>query len=81
MALSNYLLHSVAGVIAFYGIGFGWFGRLSMASALIVAVAFFVVQMILSRLWLERAAFGPAEWVWRMFTYRRRFPLVRGAVA
>lgn len=81
MALSNYLLHSVAGVIAFYGIGFGWFGRLSMASALAAAVAFFVVQMILSRLWLERAAFGPAEWLWRMFTYRRRFPLVRGAAA
>lgn len=81
MALSNYLLQSVAGVIAFYGIGFGWFGRLSMASALAVSVAFFVVQMILSRLWLERAAFGPAEWLWRMFTYRRWFPLVRGAVA
>ena len=81
MALSNYLLQSVAGVIAFYGIGFGWFGGLSLASALAVAVAFFAVQMILSRLWLERAAFGPAEWLWRMFTYRRRFPLVRGAVA
>ena len=81
MALSHYLLHSVAGVIAFYGIGFGWFGRVSMTTALALAVAFFVVQMILSRVWLERAAFGPAEWLWRMFTYRRRFPLVRGSAA
>lgn len=81
MALSNYLLHSVGGVIAFYGIGFGLFGRFSIAAALAVAVGFFVLQMILSRIWLERAAFGPAEWLWRMFTYRRRFPLARGAGA
>ena len=28
-----------------------------------------------SRLWLSYGAFGPAEWLWRMFTYRRRSPL------
>jgi uncharacterized protein len=75
MALTNYLLHSVAGVVAFYGVGFGLFGRLSLVSGIAVGIAFFLLQMVLSRLWLSRAAFGPAEWLWRMFTYRRRFPL------
>ena len=75
MALTNYLLHSLAGVIAFYGLGFGLFGRLSLSVLLALSVAVFAIQIVLSRAWLTVAAFGPAEWVWRMFTYRRRFPL------
>jgi uncharacterized protein len=75
MALSNYLIHSVAGVLIFYGVGFGLFGRLSLTAAVVGALAFFVLQMFLSRWWLRRARFGPAEWLWRMFTYRRRIPL------
>ena len=75
MALSNYLLHSVAGAIIFYGVGFGLWGRVSLTVGIAGAVLFFCLQMIASRLWLRRAAFGPAEWLWRMFTYRRRFAL------
>lgn len=75
MALTNYLLHSVAAVAVFYGIGFGRWGRVPLVVAIAGAVAFFVLQMIASRLWLARATFGPAEWAWRMFTYRRRVPL------
>ena len=79
MALSNYLMQSVAGVIIFYGLGFGLFGRLSLSAAVIGACAFFALQLLVSRWWLARANFGPAEWVWRMFTYRRRFPLMKPA--
>jgi uncharacterized protein len=71
MALTNYLLQSVGALAIFYGIGFGLFGRVPLVVCLGGAVVFFVVQMILSRAWLGRAAFGPAEWLWRMFTYRR----------
>jgi uncharacterized protein len=39
------------------------------------AIVFFGAQIVMRRLWLERAAFGPAEWIWRMFTYRRRVAL------
>ena len=80
MALSNYLLHSVVGVLVFYGIGFDLFGRLSLPLALALGVAFFAVQIVASEAWLSRAAFGPAEWFWRMFTYGRRFPLFKPAV-
>ena len=77
MALTNYLLQSVGALAIFYGIGFGLFGRVPLAIALVGAVIFFAFQMALSTLWLSRAAFGPAEWLWRMFTYRRAVPLFR----
>ena len=77
MALTNYILHSVAGVVIFYGIGFGLFGRVALVPALGIAVTFFLVQIVTSRLWLSRFTFGPAEWLWRNFTYRRRFSLAR----
>jgi uncharacterized protein len=75
MALTNYLLHSVVGTAIFYGIGFGLFGRVPLAIVLLGALIVFAMQMLLSRVWLSYAAFGPAEWLWRMFTYRRRVPL------
>jgi uncharacterized protein len=77
MALTNYLLQSVGALAIFYGIGFGLFGRVPLVVALLGAIAFFVLQTIASRVWLARAAFGPVEWLWRMFTYRRRVPLFR----
>lgn len=77
MALTNYLLQSVAAVIIFYGIGFGLFGSVPLLICLIGAVALFALQMILSRAWLAIATVGPAEWLWRMFTYRRTVPLFR----
>jgi uncharacterized protein len=77
MALSNYLLHSVAAVLIFYGIGLGLFRGVSLTVALVMALGFFVLQVLLSRWWLQRATFGPVEWLWRQFTYRQRFPLWR----
>jgi uncharacterized protein len=77
MALSNYLMQSAAALAIFYGIGLGLFGRVPLVTALAGAAVFFVLQMIASRVWLSSAAFGPAEWLWRMYTYRRRVPLLR----
>jgi uncharacterized protein len=77
MALSNYLMQSFAALAVFYGIGLGLFGRVPLVVALAGAAAFFVAQAIASRVWLAAAAFGPAEWLWRMFTYGRRVPLMR----
>jgi len=77
MALTSYLTHSMAGVVVFYGMGFGFYGRVSLTLALGLCALLFVAQIVVSRLWLRMAAFGPAEWIWRMFTYRRRFTLLR----
>jgi uncharacterized protein len=79
-ALSNYLLQSVISIVIFYGIGFGLFSHVSMIVALLIAVAIYAFQIVLTRLWVARAQYGPAEWLWRRFTYGRWAPLWREAV-
>jgi uncharacterized protein len=71
------LMHSIAGIVIFYGIGFGWDGRVSLTIALAGCVAFYALQIVLSRVWLSAAQFGPVEWLWRLFKYRRSFALFR----
>jgi uncharacterized protein len=75
MALSNYLLQSVIGTLLYYGYGLGLEAKLGMLSGLLVAMAVFIVQIILSRWWLGHFQFGPFEWVWRLLTYGRVPPL------
>ncbi|MEE6260450.1 DUF418 domain-containing protein [Plantactinospora sonchi] len=72
MALTNYLGQSVAGLIVFTGIGFGFAGRLSPLALFGFALAVFAVQLTLSALWLRRFRYGPVEWVLRWLTNARR---------
>jgi uncharacterized protein len=80
MALSNYLLQSVMGVLLFYGYGLGLMGKLGSAAQLAVALGLFSLQAVLSRLWLSRFRFGPAEWVTRSLTYGKAQPMRRASV-
>ncbi len=70
-ALTNYLLQTVICVVLFYGVGFGLFMRLGLAYVLLIAVAIVAIQVVASRLWMARYAYGPAEYAWRRFTYGR----------
>lgn len=72
MALSNYLLQSLVMTWIFYGYGLGYFERLPRAWQPLLVLGFFALQVALSRWWLARARFGPAEWLWRWLTYGRR---------
>lgn len=78
MALTNYLLQTVTCLTIFYGYGLGWFGQVGAASATLIALAIFGVQIVVSNLWLRAFAYGPVEWVWRQLTYRKRLELRRG---
>ena len=69
MALTNYLTHSLIGLIFFYGIGFGLAGTLSPPFFYGVALLIFGAQMLFSRWWLDRYEQGPAEALWRSATY------------
>lgn len=75
MALTNYLLQSVLGILVFYGIGLGLAGRLAPAAWLTVGLAIYAGQLVLSYWWLHRHRFGPVEWLWRCSTYGRWFAL------
>jgi uncharacterized protein len=68
MALTAYLLQSALALIAFAG--FGLYGRLGTAEAMLVVVAVWGVLLVVCPLWLRRFEFGPAEWIWRAWTYR-----------
>jgi uncharacterized protein len=74
-AFTNYLLQTVVATSVFYGHGLGLFGSVSRAEALGMVVAFWVVQVALSVLWLRRFRFGPVEWFWRTLTYGHRQPM------
>jgi len=71
MALTNYLLQSVLGVVLFRSYGLGFYGKLGAATTFTITVAVFAAQVALSRVWLARFQFGPMEWLWRKLTYRR----------
>jgi uncharacterized protein len=80
MALTNYFLQTVMGVLLFYGYGLGLMGKLGSAAQLALAVALFALQIVFSRLWLARFRFGPAEWVSRSLTYGKAQPMRRASV-
>lgn len=77
MALTNYLMQSVIGVLLYYGIGLGLGASLPLAGVELVALLIFIAQMILSSLWLRAFRYGPLEWIWRLLTYGRYFPCRR----
>ena len=72
MALTNYLTHSMIGLIFFYGIGFGLAGTFRPLAFYGIAVMIFSAQIVFSRWWLARHEQGPAEALWRLATYGRR---------
>src|SRR5262245_14825525 len=75
MALSNYLFHSVNASELFLGWDFGVAGRFDYAAQLLIVVAIWIVQLILSPIWLQSFRFGPAEWLWRTLTYGHVQPI------
>ena len=76
MALSNYIMQSVCGIILFYGFGFALGTRVGLIYVECIAILVFLLQNVVSRLWLFRFRFGLLEWLWRMLTYGKYFPLI-----
>jgi uncharacterized protein len=68
MALSNYLGQSVATVLLFTGVGFGLVGQVSPLETLGFAVGIFVLQVLLSHVWLSSFHYGPVEGALRAVT-------------
>lgn len=65
MALSNYIGTSLICTTLFYGHGLSWFGALSRIGCYAVVFAVWAVMLLGSKLWLDRFAHGPLEWLWR----------------
>jgi uncharacterized protein len=74
MALTNYIMHTLIGIVAFTGLGFA-LNPLGPAAWTILALCVFIVQIVLSTVWLTYFQYGPLEWIWRQLTYGKRLPL------
>ncbi|OCA84312.1 hypothetical protein A8F94_16510 [Bacillus sp. FJAT-27225] len=69
MSMTNYLLQSLVSTFIFYGYGLGLYGQISLAQGTLMVIGGYMLQILLSKLWLRNYRFGPVEWVWRSFTY------------
>jgi uncharacterized protein len=76
MALTNYISQSLIGILLFYGLGFGLGTRFGLIYIEFAALIVFIVQIVLSRLWLHYFRFGPLEWLWRICTYGKYYPMI-----
>ena len=75
MALTCYISQSVIGIVLFYGLGLGLGTTFGLVTIELTAFIVFCMQAVLCRWWLGYFRFGPLEWLWRMLTYGRYFPL------
>ncbi|MFN3557347.1 MAG: DUF418 domain-containing protein, partial [Bacteroidales bacterium] len=74
MAFTNYVLHTVFCTLFFYGYGLNYFAELEYFQVYYVLTVIWIIQLIVSPLWLKYFLFGPLEWAWRCLTYREVFP-------
>jgi len=75
MALTSYLIQTLAGLLLFYGVGLGLTGKTAPWLNWVIALVFFSLQVIWSTWWLKRYQYGPVEWIWRSATYFKWYPL------
>jgi len=69
MALTNYLTQTVLGVLVLTVILDA--APVNRAGILLFVLAVWSLQLWWSQAWMQRFRFGPAEWLWRVATYRR----------
>lgn len=80
MAFTNYLTQTLAMTFIFVGApGLGLFAELDRTGQLQIVLWTWLVQLIVSTLWLRIFRFGPFEWLWRSLSYGRIQPFLRRA--
>jgi len=76
-AFSNYILQTVLCTFLFYGHGFGLFGQIDRVGQAGIVLAIWILQLVVSPIWLRHFRFGPLEWLWRSLVYLQRQPFKR----
>ena len=73
LGLTNYIMQSVFGLLVFAPFFFG-VNYLNTTHNVLVALAIYSIQAILSIWWLRYFTYGPFEWIWRSVTYLKIIP-------
>jgi uncharacterized protein len=75
MALTNYLFQTLICTTIFNGHGFGLFGEMPRYGQILIVFGIWIIQLIISPIWLSHFRFGPLEWFWRSLTYGKFQPM------
>ena len=71
MSMTMYIMQSIIGTSLFYQYGLGWYGKISVATGVLIAIGIIIVQMVIAEVWLSKFKQGPLEMIWRKFTYKK----------
>lgn len=80
LGLTNYIAQTAFLTFVKFNYGLGLEPVLGWFECLVIAVAFYVVQVAWSNWWLRRFSHGPVEWIWRQFSSGVARPLRPPAV-
>ena len=69
MSMTLYIMQSIICTTLFYHWGFSLYGQVDVQMGIIIAVAIYVVQLILAELWLSKFTQGPLELAIKRATY------------
>ncbi len=77
MTLTNYMVQNMLSLFIFSGVGFGISNSMPKTFYVSLAILVYIVQVLISLLWLKHYRYGPVEWVWRQLSYGERLPIRR----
>jgi uncharacterized protein len=75
MTLTNYVVQNLLAFLLFSGVGLKLYNTLPYWCYFVLAVSVFIIQLFVSKWWLSKFNYGPIEWLWRILSYRKLFPL------
>ncbi|WP_026755609.1 DUF418 domain-containing protein [Sediminibacter sp. Hel_I_10] len=75
MAFTNYILQTVFGIAFFYKLGLGLAGEFGFTVIMLIAMSYFLMEVLFSTIWLKYFKYGPLEWLWRQLTYGKRLQI------
>jgi uncharacterized protein len=77
LAFTNYVMHTVICTLVFFGYGLNQYNDWEYYQLFYLVIAIWILQLVLSPIWLRYFLFGPLEWLWRSLTYGRMQPFRR----
>ena len=75
MAFTNYILQSVFGYLIMRT--FDYYETFSVFECFVIVLIFFGIQVVFSKIYLKYFKFGPLEWIWRVMSYWKWFPILK----
>lgn len=77
MAFTNYVMHTLICTFVFFGYGLNQYAEWEFYQLYFLVADIWMLQLIVSPIWLRYYQFGPLEWAWRSLTYWKRQPMRR----